>query len=112
MYYKLGQAFVTNWDSFVLLEIKAKAVTNWGSLIRATVITKGQPLQIGAKFMTKWRVQKNNGGCAGVEHDCPPPFPLSALLGFLIDMLTKNVGFCSIFEFPCLLLSLCWNLNV
>ena len=31
MYYKLGQACVTNWDSFVLLQIRANVVTNWGS---------------------------------------------------------------------------------
>ena len=30
MYYKLGQAYVTNWDSFLLLQIRAKVVTNWG----------------------------------------------------------------------------------
>ena len=57
MYYKLGQASVTNWDSFVLLQIRANVVTNWGRFIitnwgkccyklrqllqiRATVITK------------------------------------------------------------------------
>ena len=33
MYYKLGQATVTNWASFVLLQIRAKVVTNWGSFI-------------------------------------------------------------------------------
>ena len=33
MYYKLGQACVTNWGSFVLLQIRAKVVTNWGSFI-------------------------------------------------------------------------------
>ena len=31
MYYKLGQACVTNWGSFVLLQIRANFVTNWGS---------------------------------------------------------------------------------
>ena len=29
MYYKLGQACVTNWGSFVLLQIRANVVTNW-----------------------------------------------------------------------------------
>ena len=68
MYYKLGQACVTNWDRFVLLQIRANVVTNWGSFIitnwsrfcyklgqllqfRTTVITTqlGQNLlQIGA----------------------------------------------------------------
>ena len=33
MYYKLGQACVTNWGSFVLLEIRANIVTNWDSFI-------------------------------------------------------------------------------
>ena len=29
MYYKLEKACATNWGSFVLLQIKAKVVTNW-----------------------------------------------------------------------------------
>ena len=33
MYYKLGQACVTTWGSFVLLRIRANFVTNWGSFI-------------------------------------------------------------------------------
>ena len=33
MYYKLGQARVTNWGSFVLLQIRANVVTNWGNFI-------------------------------------------------------------------------------
>ena len=33
MYYKLGQACVTNWDSFVLLQIRANVITNWGSFL-------------------------------------------------------------------------------
>ena len=54
MYYKLVQAYVTNWGSFVLLQIRANVATNWGSSllqIRASVITNwgsyyklGQPL--------------------------------------------------------------------
>ena len=57
MYYKLGQACVANWGSFVLSQIRANVVTNWGNFIitnygkccyklrqllqiRATVITK------------------------------------------------------------------------
>ena len=43
MYYKLGQACVTNWGSFLLLQIMANFVKNWGTSllqIRATVITK------------------------------------------------------------------------
>ena len=58
MYYKLGQACVTSWDSFVLLQIgeallqigaasllqiRESVVTNWGSYYKL-----GQLLQIGA----------------------------------------------------------------
>ena len=65
IYYKLGQGFVTNWGSFVLLQIGASVITNWGSL----VITKwgsyyklgscyyklGQLLQIGA-IIPNWGI--------------------------------------------------------
>ena len=74
MYYKLGQACVTNWRSFVLLQIRANVVTNWCNFvllqIRANGVTNwcsfiitnwdkycyklGQLLQIGATFITKW----------------------------------------------------------
>ena len=49
MYYKLGQftncKFVThtNWGSFNLLQIRADAVTNWGSYYKLVKL-----LQIGA----------------------------------------------------------------
>ena len=33
MYYKLGQASVKNWGSFVLLKIRSNVVINWGSVI-------------------------------------------------------------------------------
>ena len=33
MYYILGQACVTNWGNYVLLQIRANVVTNWGSFI-------------------------------------------------------------------------------
>ena len=33
MYYKLRQACVTNWGSFVSLQIRANVITNWGSFI-------------------------------------------------------------------------------
>ena len=33
MYYKLGQDCVTNWGSFLSLQIRANAVTIWGSFI-------------------------------------------------------------------------------
>ena len=51
MYYKLGQACVTNWGSFVLLQIRANVVTNWGSYYKLGKIyyKLGQNLlQIGA----------------------------------------------------------------
>ena len=31
MHYKLGQACVTNWGRFVLLQIRENVVTNWDS---------------------------------------------------------------------------------
>ena len=33
MYYKLWQACVTIWGSFVLLQIRANIVTNWGNFV-------------------------------------------------------------------------------
>ena len=33
MYYKLGQACVTYWGSFVLLQIRANVVANWDSFV-------------------------------------------------------------------------------
>ena len=74
MYYKLGQACVTNWRSFVLLQIRVNVVTNWCNFvllqIRANGVTSwcsfiitnwdkyccklGQLLQIGATFIRKW----------------------------------------------------------
>ena len=55
----MGQGFITNWDSFVFLQIGASVITNWGSL----VITKwgkryyklGQLLQIGG-IITNWNI--------------------------------------------------------
>ena len=43
MYYKLRQACVTNWSSFVLLQIRANAFYKLGQL-----------LQISAKCITNW----------------------------------------------------------
>ena len=69
MYYKLGQVYVTNWDSFLLLQIRAKVVTNWVRFnieafllqIEAAITNYGnryykigQLLQIGAKCITDW----------------------------------------------------------
>ena len=78
MYYKLGQACVTNWGGFVLLQIRANVTTSWGSFIvtnqskccyklaqllqiRATVITKqgsyyklGQNLLQIRAIITNW----------------------------------------------------------
>ena len=33
MYYKVEQACVTNWGSFILLQIRVNVVTNWGNFI-------------------------------------------------------------------------------
>ena len=43
MYYKLGQVGVINWDSFVLLQIRANIVTNWDSYykLRENVLLLG-----------------------------------------------------------------------
>ena len=52
MYCKLGKVCVTNWSSFVLLQINANVVTNWGNFIVTnwgSCYKLGQPfLQIGA----------------------------------------------------------------
>ena len=57
MYYKLGQAYVTNWDSFVLLQIRLYIVTNWGSFIITNwgkfYYKLGQLLQTRATIITK-----------------------------------------------------------
>ena len=57
MYYKLGQACVTNWGSFVLLQIRANVATNWGSFIITNQgkcsYELGQLLQIRATVITK-----------------------------------------------------------
>ena len=43
---KLGQLrFITNWGSFILLQIGASVITNWGSFFL---------LQIGASVITNW----------------------------------------------------------
>ena len=51
MYYKLGQACVKNWGSFVLLQIRAKVVTNWGTIYYKL----GKVLQIKT-IITKWGI--------------------------------------------------------
>ena len=57
MYYKFGQAFVTNWGSFVLLQISANVVTNWGSFIITNwgkcFYKLGQLLQVRAIVIAK-----------------------------------------------------------
>ena len=57
MYYKLGQAGVTNWRSFVLLQIRANVVANWGSFITTNwdkcCYKLGQLLQIRATVIIK-----------------------------------------------------------
>ena len=64
MYYKLGQACVTNWGNFVLLQIMVGVITiEAASLLQidAPIINQGNRyykigklLQIGAKFITNW----------------------------------------------------------
>ena len=49
MYYKLGQACITNWGSFVLLQIRANVVTEWGSYYKL-----GQPLLQNRAATTNW----------------------------------------------------------
>ena len=52
MYYKLGQACVMDWGSFVLLQTRENVVTNWGSFF---ITNWGQVLlQIEAKCITNW----------------------------------------------------------
>ena len=56
MYYKLGQACVTNWGNFVLLQIREN-ITNWGSFIITNwgkcCYKLKQLLQISATVITK-----------------------------------------------------------
>ena len=71
MYYKLRQRCAKNWDSFVLLQIRANNVTNCGIFITTNCdkccyklgqllqignryYKIGQLLQIGTKFITSW----------------------------------------------------------
>ena len=57
MYYKLGQACVTNWSSFVLLQIRANVVINWGSFIITnwgSYCKLGQPLLQNRAAITNW----------------------------------------------------------
>ena len=64
MYYKLGQACVTNWGSFVLSKIRANVVTNRAASllqIGASVVTNwcsyyksGQPLLQNSETITNW----------------------------------------------------------
>ena len=58
MRYKLRQACVTNWGSFVLLQISANVVTNWGSFIITNWGNRyykiGKLLQTGENIITNW----------------------------------------------------------
>ena len=57
MYYKLRQACVINWGSFVLLQIRENAVTSWGSLIITnwgSCYKLGQPLLQNRRAITNW----------------------------------------------------------
>ena len=60
------QGCVTNWGSFVLLQIRARVVTNWGRFIitnwgKCCCYKLGQLLQIGAKLLEKIHTGKNWG---------------------------------------------------
>ena len=57
MYYKLGQACVTNWGSFVLLQIKANVVTitNWAK----TYYKLGQILQMRVNITNRGRISQS-----------------------------------------------------
>ena len=59
MYYKLGQACVTNWGSFILIQIRANVITNWGSFIITNwgncCYKLGQVLQVRA-IITNWGI--------------------------------------------------------
>ena len=57
MYYKLVQACATNWGSFVLLQIRANVVTNWGSYYKL-----GQPLLQNRAAITNWARGITNWG--------------------------------------------------
>ena len=58
IYYKLGQGVITNSGSFVLLQIGASVIKNWGSLIITNqdefCYKSGQLLQIRANVITNW----------------------------------------------------------
>ena len=49
MYCKLGQACVTNWSSFISLQIRANVVTNWCSYYKL-----GHPLLQNWAAITNW----------------------------------------------------------
>ena len=58
MYYKLGQAWVRNWSSVVLLQVRANVVTNWGTFIITNwgicCYKLGQPLSQNRAAITNW----------------------------------------------------------
>ena len=58
MYYKLGQAWVRNWSSVVLLQVRANVVTNWGAFIITNwgicCYKLGQPLSQNRTAITNW----------------------------------------------------------
>ena len=57
MYYKFWQACITNWGSFVFLQIRLNVVTDWGSFIITNwgkcFYKLGQLLQIRAIVIAK-----------------------------------------------------------
>ena len=57
MYYKLVQAFVTNWDSYFLLQVRANVAASWGSFFITNwdkcCYKLGQLLKIMTTVITK-----------------------------------------------------------
>ena len=91
MYQKLGQSCVTNWGSFVSLQIRANVVTSQGSFIitnqgsccyklgqllqiRATTITKqGSYYKLGQNLLQIRAGIPNQGNCYKLGHNTWQP---------------------------------------
>ena len=56
MYYKLGQACVTNWGSFGLLQIRANVITKWGSFIITNWDNCYYKLKLKKRFLSNFSV--------------------------------------------------------
>ena len=73
MNYKLGKSCVTNWGSFILLQIRAYVVTNWSSFITINqgkcCYKLGQLLQIGKNALQIGAGITNQGNYYKLEHN-------------------------------------------